>query len=146
MKKSNDVVQDFMEIYVTSALLCQDVNMDFVTQVLSATVIKAGMVYSVQNQSVVKTVMLQEAIVNGQENVDVCENGATCVSLTEEDGSYRCLCADGFTGRNCEVATQVEEAVVSSTAPPNTTIADFSIDSEEEENVTAANVTQNEAI
>jgi MSHA pilin protein MshA len=41
-------------------------------------------------------------------NEGVCENGATCVSLTEEDGNYRCLCAEGFTGRNCEVATQVE--------------------------------------
>lgn len=32
-----------------------------------------------------------------------CQNGATCVSLPEEDGNYRCLCADGFIGRNCEV-------------------------------------------
>lgn len=32
-----------------------------------------------------------------------CQNGATCVSLPEEDGNYRCLCAEGFIGRNCEV-------------------------------------------
>lgn len=32
-----------------------------------------------------------------------CENGATCVSLPEEDGNYRCICADGYIGRNCEV-------------------------------------------
>jgi len=32
-----------------------------------------------------------------------CQNGATCVSLPEEDGNYRCLCADGYIGRNCEV-------------------------------------------
>lgn len=32
-----------------------------------------------------------------------CQNGATCVSLPEEDGNYRCLCADGYIGRNCDV-------------------------------------------
>lgn len=32
-----------------------------------------------------------------------CQNGATCVSLPEEDGNYRCVCADGFIGRNCDV-------------------------------------------
>ncbi|XP_049841769.1 delta-like protein 1 [Schistocerca gregaria] len=39
-----------------------------------------------------------------EQNEDLCENGATCISLTEEDGNYRCICAEGFTGRNCEVA------------------------------------------
>ncbi|XKL61856.1 hypothetical protein PGB90_001689 [Kerria lacca] len=34
---------------------------------------------------------------------NVCENGATCVSLIEEDGNYRCICKDGFVGRNCEI-------------------------------------------
>lgn len=33
---------------------------------------------------------------------NVCENGATCVSLSEEDGNYRCLCSDGYMGKNCE--------------------------------------------
>jgi hypothetical protein len=85
-------------------------------------------------------------------NEDVCENGATCVSLTEEDGNYRCLCAEGFTGRNCEVATQVEQAVVSPTAPPTSSAATPTItstpspSSSEVRKEILANVTQNEAI
>lgn len=38
-----------------------------------------------------------------ENNNVTCQNGATCVSLPEEDGNYRCLCADGYIGRNCEV-------------------------------------------
>jgi hypothetical protein len=85
-------------------------------------------------------------------NKDVCENGATCVSLTEEDGNYRCLCAEGFTGRNCEVATQVEQAVVSSTTPPSTSVTTstitttFSASSPEITSEMQANMTYNEAV
>lgn len=82
-------------------------------------------------------------------NKDVCENGATCVSLTEEDGNYRCLCAEGFTGRNCEVATQVEQAVVSSTVPPTTSDTTPTINITSSPEVTGeihANISHNEAI
>lgn len=79
-------------------------------------------------------------------NKDVCENGATCVSLTEEDGNYRCLCAEGFTGRNCEVATQVEQAVVSSTIPPNTSVTTTITSSPEVTSEILANISHNEAI
>lgn len=85
-------------------------------------------------------------------NEDVCENGATCVSLTEEDGNYRCLCAEGFTGRNCEVATQVEQAVVSPTAPPTTSETTSTITSTSSPSISEvrseilANVAHNEAI
>jgi hypothetical protein len=81
-------------------------------------------------------------------NKDVCENGATCVSLTEEDGNYRCLCAEGFTGRNCEVATQVEQAVVSSTIPPATSDTTPTISITSSHEVTGeinANISHNEA-
>lgn len=81
-------------------------------------------------------------------NEGVCENGATCVSLTEEDGNYRCLCAEGFTGRNCEVTTQVEQAVVSSTTPHTTsdTTATSSASSPDITSEVLANATHNEAI
>lgn len=85
-------------------------------------------------------------------NEDVCENGATCVSLTEEDGNYRCLCAEGFTGRNCEVATQVEQAVVSPTAPPTTSDTTSTINStsspssSEVRSEILANMAHNEAL
>jgi len=55
-------------------------------------------------------------------NQDVCENGATCVSLTEEDGNYRCLCAEGYTGRNCEVQKMVLGGMMNSSSaakPPS---------------------------
>ncbi|XP_064486122.1 delta-like protein 1 [Ornithodoros turicata] len=32
-----------------------------------------------------------------------CENGSTCLSLSEEDGFYRCVCPDDLSGRNCTV-------------------------------------------
>ena len=36
---------------------------------------------------------------------DPCQNGASCV---DDIGSYRCECADGFTGLNCEEITACE--------------------------------------
>ena len=81
-------------------------------------------------------------------NEGVCENGATCVSLTEEDGNYRCLCAEGFTGRNCEVATLVEQAVVSSTTPHTTsdTTATSTVSSPDITSEVLDNSTHNEAL
>nr|XP_018897458.1 PREDICTED: cell wall protein DAN4 [Bemisia tabaci] len=52
------------------------------------------------------------------ENPDLCENNGTCVSLPEEDGSYRCLCTDNFTGRNCDVNKTVNEQQVIGMRPP----------------------------
>lgn len=37
-----------------------------------------------------------------EENPDTCKNGAKCISLTKDDGNYRCLCREGTSGRNCE--------------------------------------------
>lgn len=35
-------------------------------------------------------------------NPDTCKNGAKCISLTTDEGSYRCLCREGTSGQNCE--------------------------------------------
>lgn len=37
-----------------------------------------------------------------EKNPNICKNGAKCISLTKEDGSYRCLCREDTYGRNCE--------------------------------------------
>lgn len=37
-----------------------------------------------------------------EDNPDTCKNGAKCISLTKDEGSYRCLCREGSSGRNCE--------------------------------------------
>lgn len=41
-----------------------------------------------------------------EKNPDTCKNGAKCISLTKEDGKYRCLCREGTSGKNCEVSKQ----------------------------------------
>lgn len=37
-----------------------------------------------------------------ENNPGICKNGAKCISLLNDDGSYRCLCREGTSGRNCE--------------------------------------------
>lgn len=34
-----------------------------------------------------------------------CENEGTCTGL--EDGDYQCLCAEGFTGDNCQTGKNI---------------------------------------
>lgn len=55
-------------------------------------------------------------------NPGICENNAKCVSLTVEDGNYRCLCREGFTGRNCEVPeiAVLQGSTLASTTVPTT--------------------------
>lgn len=37
-----------------------------------------------------------------ENNPNTCQNGAKCVSITKDEGGYRCLCREGTSGRNCE--------------------------------------------
>lgn len=37
-----------------------------------------------------------------KDNPNTCQNGAKCISLTKDDGNYRCFCREGSYGRNCE--------------------------------------------
>ena len=39
-----------------------------------------------------------------ENNPGICKNGAKCVSLTSDDGSYKCLCRERTYGKNCEMS------------------------------------------
>jgi len=52
------------------------------------------------------------------EHPDTCENEGKCVSLSREDGSYRCQCRQGFLGKNCEIR---DDFLLTSVAPPRIT-------------------------
>ncbi|XP_030378339.1 delta-like protein 1 [Scaptodrosophila lebanonensis] len=52
------------------------------------------------------------------DNPDTCENEGKCISLSREDGSYRCLCKQGYLGKNCEIR---DEFLLTSVAPPRIT-------------------------
>ncbi|XP_063976203.1 delta-like protein C [Diachasmimorpha longicaudata] len=38
-------------------------------------------------------------------HADVCRNNGTCISMTKEDGDYRCICPLGYMGRQCQIET-----------------------------------------
>lgn len=37
-----------------------------------------------------------------EDNPGTCKNDAKCNSIRRDEGSYRCLCREGTSGRNCE--------------------------------------------
>lgn len=70
-----------------------------------------------------------------ERNPDTCINGAKCISLTKDEGSFRCFCREGTSGRYCEFSlihtvkpiTSKPPAViplVSVTTTANTTISE----------------------
>lgn len=36
-------------------------------------------------------------------NPETCKNGGTCTSFIEEDGFFKCKCAEGYSGKQCEI-------------------------------------------
>lgn len=55
-----------------------------------------------------------------ENNPGLCQNGAKCVSLTKEDGNYRCLCREGTYGKNCEYSEYT--TTTTSKTPVNVTV------------------------
>ncbi|XP_066145567.1 uncharacterized protein [Euwallacea fornicatus] len=47
-----------------------------------------------------------------EDNPENCKNGAKCISVTHDEGLYRCLCREGSYGRHCELTD----------SPPNSTV------------------------
>lgn len=59
-----------------------------------------------------------------ESNPETCKNGAKCVSLTKDDGNYKCLCREGTWGRNCEqseFSTTVKTPTTTTAAAVNKT-------------------------
>lgn len=56
-----------------------------------------------------------------ENNPGLCQNGAKCVSLTKEDGNFRCLCREGTYGRNCEFSEYTTTTTSKTTPVDNAT-------------------------
>ncbi|XP_032667057.1 uncharacterized protein LOC116842247 [Odontomachus brunneus] len=51
--------------------------------------------------------LCNEKLTYCDEHPGVCQNNATCISMTHEDGNYRCICPLGYMGRQCQIKTTV---------------------------------------
>lgn len=52
-----------------------------------------------------------------EENIGTCKNGAKCISLLKEEGSFKCFCREGTSGKNCEfseISTTVKTTTTAS--------------------------------
>ncbi|KAI4458908.1 notch ligand family member [Holotrichia oblita] len=54
-----------------------------------------------------------------EKNPDTCKNGSKCLSLTKEDGKFRCLCREGTSGKNCELSTLTTTTTTTTVEPEN---------------------------
>lgn len=70
-----------------------------------------------------------------ENNPNICQNGAKCISLIQEEGSYKCLCREGTYGKNCEhseISTTIKPKTTTAKTANLTTVATTeSLDSEE---------------
>uniref|UniRef100_A0A1B0CG55 Putative teneurin-1 n=1 Tax=Lutzomyia longipalpis TaxID=7200 RepID=A0A1B0CG55_LUTLO len=62
--------------------------------------------------------LCDEALDFCDKNPSTCTNGGKCLSLTKDDGSFRCECPSGFRGDRCEIAPTTTDS------PKNTTQAE----------------------
>ncbi|ERL88955.1 delta-like protein 4 [Dendroctonus ponderosae] len=81
--------------------------------------------------------LCNEALTYCEDNSDICKNGAKCVSLTHDDGSYRCLCREGTYGRHCEFS----DLTIMSQSPMNLSSKPGTIDLKPEKPSRPENVT-----
>ncbi|XP_065365662.1 adhesive plaque matrix protein 2 [Calliphora vicina] len=63
-------------------------------------------------------ILCDEKLTYCKDHANICENGGKCISLTKEDGNYRCHCKQGYLGKNCEIT---DEFLLTSTPAPRIT-------------------------
>lgn len=59
--------------------------------------------------------LCDEALDFCDKNPSTCTNGGKCLSLTKDEGSFRCECPSGFLGDRCEIAPMVTDSPKNST-------------------------------
>ncbi|XP_047366553.1 delta-like protein 1 [Vespa velutina] len=70
--------------------------------------------------------LCDEKLTYCENHSDICRNNGTCVSMTPEDGDYRCICPIGYIGRQCQIKTTVPSTEL--TPPMPDPGSDLSID------------------
>uniref|UniRef100_A0A1B0DG68 Uncharacterized protein n=1 Tax=Phlebotomus papatasi TaxID=29031 RepID=A0A1B0DG68_PHLPP len=60
--------------------------------------------------------LCDEALDFCDKNPSTCTNGGKCLSLTKDEGSFRCECPSGFLGDRCEIAPMVTDSPKNSTS------------------------------
>ncbi|XP_043461795.1 delta-like protein C [Leptopilina heterotoma] len=53
--------------------------------------------------------LCEEKLTYCEQHDDLCKNNGTCISMTKEDGNYRCICLLGFSGRQCQFEMQMPD-------------------------------------
>ncbi|XP_058805902.1 delta-like protein 1 isoform X1 [Phymastichus coffea] len=64
--------------------------------------------------------LCDERLTYCDDHPETCVNNATCISVTPENGDYRCICALGFHGRRCEKMTEVPATDLTPPEPDET--------------------------
>lgn len=70
-----------------------------------------------------------------EKNPDTCKNGGKCQSLETGDGSYRCHCQEGISGKHCEILPE------SMTTSNNTEVIDTDEITEKPESISVEETT-----
>lgn len=83
-----------------------------------------------------------------ENNPGTCLHGSKCISVTKEDGNYKCMCREGTYGRNCENSEFNITVKPSTEAATVAILANITLQAEEEPDKSNAttNLSENEAM
>ncbi|XP_026741553.1 delta-like protein B [Trichoplusia ni] len=79
-----------------------------------------------------------------EKNPDTCQNGGECQSLESGEGSFRCHCKPGTTGKNCEILPEVQKPANGTTSEDTTEVPDEEVDSSSQATSTEIDNGENE--